>query len=229
MLPYFTRLRLAFRSFFGVLDYARVPDEVIEALGTQPVRESAAGAPAGLRPAQGGTTERVRPTPETPDTGDRVPSAPPAPHAADSPRVQPARLTTAAPPQAPAVEEGARAAQILAILQRDGRLIDFLMEEIAAFPDAQIGAAVRDVHAGSRQALLRYIALSPVLDGEEGNPVTVPAGTDAAAVKVIGNVAGAPPYRGLLRHRGWRASRLDLPPLPATDHLVIAPAEVEIP
>jgi hypothetical protein len=87
---------------------------------------------------------------------------------------------------------------------------------------------VRDVHAGCRKALDRYLSLTPVLDGEEGRPVTVQAGTDAARVKIIGNVAGHPPFRGVLRHRGWMVGRVDLPPLPATGQLVVAPAEVEV-
>jgi hypothetical protein len=76
--------------------------------------------------------------------------------------------------------------------------------------------------------LERYISLAPVLDGEEGRPVTLQAGTDVARIKVIGNVAGQGPFRGVLRHRGWMVSRVDLPPLPSTGQLVVAPAEVEV-
>ena len=76
--------------------------------------------------------------------------------------------------------------------------------------------------------LTRYATLTPVMDDEEGQTVTVPGGPDPASVKVIGHTAGEPPYRGVLRHRGWEASRIELPPLPATGRTVIAPAEVEI-
>ena len=133
-------------------------------------------------------------------------------------------------PAAPAaVETTDRAAQMLALLQRDGRLIDFLMEDLAPYSNEQVGAAVRDVHRGCRQALDKYATLGPVLDDAEGAAVVVDAGSDAARIKVVGNAAGAPPYRGVLRHRGWDARRLDLPPLPATGRTVIAPAEVEVP
>jgi hypothetical protein len=145
---------------------------------------------------------------------DFAPSAPAAPAA-------PAAIK-AAP------ETADRAAQMLGILQRDGRLVDFLMEDLTAYQDAQIGAAVRDVHRGCREALNRYATLAPVLEEDEGSTVTIPAGTEPARVKVVGNVAGAAPYRGVLRHRGWEATRLDLPPLPATGRTVIAPAEVEV-
>jgi hypothetical protein len=173
MLRYGTRLKYAFRSFFSVLDYGRIPDDILEAVVEQK-------------------------------------EAPPAPI------VPPADTTD-------------RAVQMLALLQRDGRLVDFLMEDLAAYPDAQVGAAVRDVHAGCRGVLTRYSTLVPVIDEEEGQPVTIDRGTDPATVKVVGNAAGEPPYRGVLRHRGWEAARMELPPLPATGRSVVAPAEIEVP
>lgn len=132
-----------------------------------------------------------------------------------------------APAPAPPRDEGDRAVQILSLLQRDGRLIDFLMEDLTAYPDAQVGSAVRDVHAGCRTALQKYITLAPILDDEEGRPVTVDRVADPARIKVIGN-AGAPPIRGTLRHRGWEAAALNLPPLPGGAVRTIAPAEIEV-
>jgi hypothetical protein len=120
------------------------------------------------------------------------------------------------------------AAQMLAVLQRDGRLVDFLMEDVAPFSDAQIGAAVRNVHAGCRDAVARYLTLEPVLASEEGARITIEPGTSAARVKVLGNVAGQPPFSGVVRHRGWMLNRTELPTLPANDPYVIAPAEVEV-
>lgn len=130
---------------------------------------------------------------------------------------------------APLVESADRAVQVLALLQRDGRLIDFLTEDIAPYQDAQIGAAVRDVHANCRKALDHYLQLEPIMNEEEGRPVTVAAGFDPASVKLIGNLTGPPPLRGVLRHRGWRVRKANLPPLPdGNGRSVIAPAEVEI-
>ena len=80
--------------------------------------------------------------------------------------------------------------QMLALLQRDGRLIDFLAENISPYPDAQLGAAVRTIHETCRQVLDQYVKLEPILNSEEDQPVTVQAGFDAAAIKLIGNVAG---------------------------------------
>jgi hypothetical protein len=153
-------------------------------------------------------------------TSELVPQAP----VAAGPSVS--RLREAEPP---APETFDRAVQMLALLQRDGRLIDFLAENVSAYPDIQLGAAVRTIHETCRQVLDHYVKLEPILDSEEDQPVTVPAGFDPAAIKLIGNVAGQPPVRGLLRHKGWRVKEVNLPPLPpAPGRMVIAPAEVEL-
>jgi hypothetical protein len=120
-----------------------------------------------------------------------------------------------------------RATQMLAILQRDGRLIDFLMEDLGPYSDQQVGAAVRDVHAGCRASLARYVTLAPIIDDEEGRTITLEGAVDPGRVRVIGHAAGSP-VRGVLRHRGWDATRLDLPPLAASSRAIVAPAEVEI-
>lgn len=134
-------------------------------------------------------------------------------------------------PQVPSADIMDRAVQLLAILQRDGRLIDFFSENIAPFSDAQVGAAARTVHESCRQALERYMKLEPVIDSQEGQSVTVQEDFDPSATKLIGNVTGQPPLRGVLRHHGWRATQIDMPPLPpeGVGRSVIAPAEVEIP
>jgi len=130
----------------------------------------------------------------------------------------------------PELESFDRAVQMLALLQRDGRLVDFLSEDVAPYPDAQLGAAVRTIHENCRQVLYRYMKLEPVIDSEEDRPVTVQSGFEPASIKLIGNVAGEPPLRGLLRHRGWRVREISLPSLPdAGGRNVVAPAEVEIP
>jgi hypothetical protein len=143
---------------------------------------------------------------------------------------QPAPVFERAPEiETPAPESADRAVQMLALLQRDGRLIDFIAEDIAPYQDAQVGAAARDVHESCRKAIDHYLTLEPVIASEEGQPVTVEPGFDPAAIKLIGNVTGRPPLRGLLRHRGWRVARVNLPPLPESDgRTIIAPAEVEI-
>lgn len=121
------------------------------------------------------------------------------------------------------------AAQLLALLQKEGRLIDFLMEDLSGFSDEEIGAAARDVHAKSRKTLTERVRLEHVLTDAEGSTVTVPVGFDPSTISVSGNVSGQPPFRGALRHRGWRAVEIKLPTVPPTaDPRIVAPAEVEV-
>ncbi len=118
---------------------------------------------------------------------------------------------------------------VLGLLQQEGRLIDFLREEVAAFSDAEIGAAVRVVHAGCRKVLDQYFVLEAACKGAEGDTVNLPVGYDAQRVRITGNVTGQAPFRGTLRHHGWVATVVKLPTLSkAVDARVIAPAEVEL-
>ena len=133
-----------------------------------------------------------------------------------------------APKALPEQPSEASALQLLSILQREGRLIDFLQEDLSQYDDAQIGAAVRSIHEGCKRALDTYVTLEPVYDEPEGSTVTVAPGFDARAVRLSGNIAGDPPFKGALRHRGWRVTRIDLPKLMQAQDRVIAPAEVEV-
>ncbi len=139
--------------------------------------------------------------------------------------------TKAAPPRPVPVPKPAAgptdgAVQILSILQRDARLVDFLMEDVSGYSDEQVGSAVRDVQEQARKAMLRYMQLQPVIDGVEGTYTkTDPA--DAGAIKLIGNVpASGKAPGGTLRHKGWRAEKVELPSAPPGT--LIAPAEIEV-
>ena len=119
---------------------------------------------------------------------------------------------------------------MLALLQREGRLLDFLLEDIQSCADAQVGAAVRDIHRQCRAALKEHLALEPILSQEEGAAVEVPAGFDPSAIRVTGNVTGQPPFKGTLQHHGWRVKEIKLAAPPeGQDELVLMPAEVELP
>ncbi len=120
-------------------------------------------------------------------------------------------------------------AQLLALLQQDGRLVDFLNEEIESFEDEQIGAAVREIHSKCRKALRKYVVIEPVRTEKEGEVVSLGAGYDASAIRVTGQVRDKAPMFGTLRHRGWRATKVELPARPSgADPTVIMPAEVEV-
>jgi hypothetical protein len=119
--------------------------------------------------------------------------------------------------------------QTLGLLQREGRLIDFLQEDIEPYDDAQIGAAVREVHRGCKAALKEVFGLLPVLNAAEGSQVEIEEDFDPTRIKLIGNVHGNPPFKGTLRHCGWKFTEVHLPEWTAKEKTdVLAPAEVEI-
>lgn len=142
---------------------------------------------------------------------------------------QPAPKQASQPKPAPQFKPSDGALQILSILQRDSRLIDFLMEDITPYSDDQVGAAVRNIHDQCRETLDRYVQLAPVIDGVEGTFTKVDT-NDPNTVKLLGNVpASGKVPGGLLRHKGWRADRVDLPQLAAAQNpTIIAPAEIEV-
>jgi hypothetical protein len=120
--------------------------------------------------------------------------------------------------------------RLLTLLQREGRLLDFLLEDIAAASDEQIGAGVRELHRKAQTALKDHLVLEPVLPQNEGATVQVPAGFDPSAIRLTGNVTGQPPFRGTLQHHGWRVKDYTLAAPPeGQDPFVIQPAEVDLP
>jgi hypothetical protein len=150
-------------------------------------------------------------------------------HARHSPAALPAKRPEPASPRAPEPPSSAPALQLLALLQREGRLVDFLKQDIAAFGDSDVGAVARVVHDGCRKALESHAEIEPIRPEAEGARLELARGFDASEVKLSGQVQGEPPYRGVLLHRGWRATRLELP-MPVAGHnaRVLAPAEVEL-
>jgi hypothetical protein len=199
------RFFLAFVAFFYVLFNRRFAEEVKLVRD----RQRAALPPPGSSPA--GSPE--------PASAVTVAGRPPAPIGVEA---RPAPVSGHPP------ADGA-ALHVLGLLQRDGRLVDFLWEDLDGFSDSEIGAAARTVHAGCRKTLDDYLALEPVYRDPEGASVTVAPGFDPAAVRLTGNVVGSPPFKGHLRHHGWRAVRATFPPIPADhDPRILAPAEVEL-
>ena len=159
----------------------------------------------------------------------RVLSGKPVPEEALPEKEEPKALPAPEPEPEPEEDDLSRAIQVLGILQKEGRLIDFLREDIEDYEDAQIGAAVRNIHRDCRKALEEHLPLEAVMPGEEDSKVTVEAGFDPSTVRLIGNVTGEPPFSGVLRHHGWRAKDPKLPALPESgDSNIVAPAEVEL-
>ena len=153
---------------------------------------------------------------------------------APAPAAPTARATPMAPaaPSAPAPLRQATpdaALQLLALLQRDARLIDFTEEDLASYADADIGAAARVVHEGCRKVLREHFTIAPVRAEAEGSRISLDAGFDAGAIRLTGNVVGSAPFKGSISHRGWRATEVRLPKLASGhDATVLAQAEVEL-
>jgi Domain of unknown function (DUF2760) len=144
-----------------------------------------------------------------------------------TPAAEPARPA----PEPPRASRDAEIVHFLAMLQEKGRLVDFLMDDINAYGDAQVGAAARVVHAGCKGVLQEHFSINPVLTEQEGSTVKVPAGYSADEYRLVGRIAGSAPFSGVLVHRGWKTDRVKLPQLlrGAADPLpAIAPAEVEV-
>ncbi|MFO0754304.1 MAG: DUF2760 domain-containing protein [Thermodesulfovibrionales bacterium] len=155
-----------------------------------------------------GLPDRVPETAQMPPPARPVPPAPPAPE------------------KRPFDES---VVQMLALFQKKGRLIDFLREDLSGYDDSQVGRAVRDIHKECRAALDNHMTLGPVMNEAEGEQVTIPAGFDPSAIRLTGSVVGDPPFRGIVRHSGWRVARTSMPPLPKSqDPGIVEPAEVEV-
>jgi hypothetical protein len=121
------------------------------------------------------------------------------------------------------------ALQLLGLLQKEARFIDFIKEDITAFSDADIGVAARVVHEGCNKAINEHFTLAPVRNEQEGNRVTLPEGFDAATVRLTGNIVGTAPFTGTLVHKGWQVTGIRLPKLTSGHNAaIVAPAEVEL-
>ena len=203
-----SRFLLALRCFFAVLLRFRLPDDA-----------------AKLLPPE------LRRLPDAP----QLPEAKPEAKLEAKPEAKPEVKATPAPtPEPPSAAERDAirqrgAVQLLAVLQREGRLVDFLLENIDGYSDAQVGAAVRDIHRGCRKGLAEHVKIAPIRPEPDEALVKIPAGHDPSQVRLIGHVTGRPPFEGSLRHHGWQVTHSSLSDIPAGhDPTVICPAEVEI-
>jgi hypothetical protein len=121
------------------------------------------------------------------------------------------------------------AMQLLSLMQKEARLIDFLNEDVAAYSDEEVGAAARVIHSGGQKLLKDYITLSPVRNEEEESRITIEAGFNSQAIRLSGNVTGNAPFTGTLIHKGWKVDSITLPQVSQDfDASIVAPAEVEL-
>jgi hypothetical protein len=194
---------LAFLCFFKILFGRKLPLEAVKFLpeGAEPPKALPSGEPKWAEPKK---AEAVAAKPAE--------------------KKEPERKT---PPVAQYHRDGALS--LLALLQREGRFVDFVRDSVDGASDADIGAAAREVHRGCRKVMDQHLSFEPVMPGNEEEKVSVPKGFDPAEVRLIGEAKGEPPFRGTLRHHGWRVVDAKLPTLAeGIDRTVIAPAEVEL-
>lgn len=198
-LPFTTRLVLAWVVFFRVLFDGSFARRVDR------LRSNAAD-PGLLPPAEEEAGQNPPPDPE--------PSKP---------------EVTVAPAREEALVREEGALLLLSVLQREGRLVDFVRQDITTFDDADVGTAARVVHEGCRKALDAHVELAAVRPDAEGTQVTVAAEETGAAVKLTGDIRGSAPFAGTLRHKGWKATKVSLPsPTKGHDMAIVCPAEVEL-
>lgn len=137
-----------------------------------------------------------------------------------------------APPPEPIILKEATpdaALQLLGLLQKEARFIDFIKEDIAAYSDTDVGIAARVVHEGCSKVVKEHFSLETIRKETEGSKVTLAQGFDATLVRLIGNIVGSAPFNGHLIHKGWQITHVNLPKLTAEhDAKIIAPAEVEL-
>jgi Domain of unknown function (DUF2760) len=150
------------------------------------------------------------------------------PQEAPSPAVAP---VAAQPPPPAANQAEAEVVAFVGLLQEKGRLVDFLMEDVAPYDDKQVGAAARVVHHGCREVLNEHFKVTPISEAEEGSRITVPAGYAADEYRLMGQISGEPPFTGTLLHKGWKTESVKLPRILKTSEKrlpSIAAAQVEL-
>lgn len=119
--------------------------------------------------------------------------------------------------------------RILAMMQNSSRFIDFIKEDISQYSDQEVGAVARDIHKQCSKLLEEVVGIRALSKDDEGTSVTINAHFDPQEITLIGNVRGNGPYKGTLRHPGWKASKLSLPECSHDlKKEILQPSEVEV-
>jgi hypothetical protein len=149
----------------------------------------------------------------------------------ETPAPPPAPVAAKPPPPPPESQAEAEVVAFIGLLQEKGRLIDFLMDDVALYDDSRVGAAARVVHYGCRDVLNEHFKITPISTAEEGSQVAVPEGFAADEYRLMGKITGDPPFTGVLLHKGWKTESFKLPRIIKTGEKrlpSIAPAVVEV-
>ncbi len=230
-----SRVGLAFRCFFRVLFGGTLPASAVDFLPEEARPALLPDTAESTEKKQSPASEAIpaEPAPEAPREERTEPEPAAEAKAAQTKSQTQSKSSAVAKDRARAENQAQHqldgALALLSLMQREGRLVDFLQESLDDYDDDDIGASVRDIHRGLRKVLGDHLELEAVMPGEEDEPVTIPKGFDPGEVKLIGEVSGEPPFKGVLRHHGWRVTKTMLPELSdGVDRTVLAPAEVEV-
>ena len=201
----------------GALPFLPIPSDALPANFSQ-YRDAAVVILAAFIVVQSLIARKARP--------EAVAAPAVAPPIAAPPRAEPPK-----PPRAEPQPTG-EALILLSLLQDKGRLLDYVMEDITTYSDAQVAAASRVVHQGCAAVIKEYLALTPAHSGEEGERITIAQSADPNQYRLLGKVPGEPPYSGVVVHRGWKTTKLALPRftrvVDPTGANIITPVEVEV-
>ncbi len=204
---FFSRIAIAIGSFFAILGNARLASDITRLRGGEQLAADA-------------------PVPEPREVRVEVPVEKIVETRVEVPVEKIVEKTVQVQVRVPT---DTAALQVLGLMQREARFVDFIQEDVKSYTDAEIGAAARVVHEGCRKVLKEHFTLVPVREEAEGSRIIVAAGFDTTAIRLTGNVVGQAPFTGTLTHRGWKVSQMQLPQL--TDEKaaeIIAQAEVEL-
>lgn len=147
----------------------------------------------------------------------------------EAPKPAVAEAVKPTPTTAPKNQAQAEVVTLLGIFQEKGRFIDFLMEDITPYSDAEVGGVARAVHQGCKEVLKEHFHIESISSEGEGATITVPAGYSADEFRLVGNLSGEAPFTGKIVHKGWKTTSVKLPRVLKTDRLpAIAPAQVEV-
>ncbi len=121
------------------------------------------------------------------------------------------------------------AKQLLKILQKQGRLLDFLTQNIDQFNDKEVANAAKVVHRGCNRALKKHCIIKAIYDTNENTNITLNPNFDRSKVNLTGNHHIKSPIKGILIHKGWQIESLSLPTLTEKANPdILQPAEIEV-
>ncbi len=122
--------------------------------------------------------------------------------------------------------------QFVRNMQERGRFLDFLMADIHALPDQQVGAVARVVHSGLKSLVDDYFSIQAISTASEGSQIAIPSDEVGRSYRLLQSASDQVPASGILVHKGWQARAIKLPQSQRieaeAERRVLAFAEVDV-